>query len=138
MMNRRHLLLAACSALPLHALAADEVPPAARQAVEHWLALVDAGDHGASWHQAGAVFRTALTQKQWMQAVGGARRPLGELRRRAPKSAQPTHSLPGLPEGQYVVFQFDAVFAQQASVVETVTAQQEADGAWRVIGYYLR
>jgi Protein of unknown function (DUF4019) len=54
------------------------------------------------------------------------------------KSREYTEKLPGAPDGKYVVIQYDTVFEKKASAIETVTPMAEADGKWRVSGYYIR
>jgi hypothetical protein len=59
------------------------------------------------------------------------------LRSRGARAAQRASSLPGAPDGEYVVLQFDSSFANKQVAVETVTAVFE-DGVWRVVGYFIR
>ena len=66
------------------------------------------------------------------------RKPLGNLVSRKLKSAQPATSLPGAPDGQYVVMQFETSFADKKSAVETVTFALEKDGRWRSTGYFIK
>jgi hypothetical protein len=47
-------------------------------------------------------------------------------------------SLPGAPDGQYVVIKYDTTFANKAAAVETVTPMREADGSWKVSGYFVK
>lgn len=47
-------------------------------------------------------------------------------------------SLPGAPDGEYVVIQFETSFEKKKSSLETVTPMKEKDGAWRVSGYYIK
>jgi hypothetical protein len=47
-------------------------------------------------------------------------------------------SLPGAPDGDYVVIQFVTSFGNKKSAIETVTPMLEKDGSWRVSGYYIR
>jgi hypothetical protein len=54
------------------------------------------------------------------------------------KKTQSAASLPGAPDGQYVVVQFDTVFADKPSAVETVTFMLENDGQWRAAGYFIK
>ena len=54
------------------------------------------------------------------------------------KSAEYRTSLPGVPDGKYVVVQFETTFQNKKGVVEIVTPMQEADGSWKVSGYYIR
>ena len=47
-------------------------------------------------------------------------------------------SLPGAPDGKYVVIQYDTVFENKSSAVETIIPMADPDGAWRVSGYFIR
>jgi hypothetical protein len=40
--------------------------------------------------------------------------------------------------GKYVVIQYDAVFANRSSAVETVIPMADRDGVWRVSAYSIR
>ena len=103
-----------------------------------WLDLVDRGEYSESWQQAASLFRSAVTVEQWQQALEGARKPLGETKWRKLKGAKYVTSLPGAPDGEYVVIQFDASFANKEEAVETVTPMKDEDGVWRVSGYYIK
>lgn len=120
------------------ALAADKPEDAAQTAAESWLKLVDDGNYAASWEQAAKVFKGAVKQVDWAQAAGGVRTPLGKLVSRKLKSREYTEKMPGAPDGRYVVVQYDTVFENKASAVETVTPMADPDGAWRVAGYFIR
>ncbi|HSX93925.1 MAG TPA: DUF4019 domain-containing protein [Hydrogenophaga sp.] len=137
-MLRRTLLLGAAGLACATASRAADATTEARQAAERWLALVDAGDYAASWQQAGALFKGAMDAERWTRSVNAVRGPLGALRQRKDKSAEAQQTLPGLPDGQYVVLAYDSAFANKAAAVETVTLVKEPDGAWRVIGYFIR
>ena len=111
---------------------------AAQAAAEAWLALVDAGSYAQSWTEAAAFFRKAIDQAGWQKALDGVRTPLGKLLSRTLKSAKYATSLPGAPDGEYVVLQFDASFENKKSAIETVTPVKESDGRWRVTGYFIK
>jgi hypothetical protein len=111
---------------------------AAVAAAESWLAGIDAGKYAESWPVAAGLFRAAVTQPQWVAALESVRAPLGALVRRAPRSARTETSLPGVPDGRYVVMQFDTSFARKRSAVETVTFVLEKNGEWRAAGYFIR
>jgi hypothetical protein len=105
---------------------------------ETWLRQVDAGEYHQSWDHAAAFFKTAVTREQWGQTLDFARKPLGDLVTRKVKAAKVATSLPGAPDGQYVVIQFKTEFAHKKSAVETVTPMLDPDGVWRVSGYYIK
>jgi len=132
----------ACALLSLilsgSAWSAGESEATAQVAAESWLKIVDAGDYTSSWEHAAKLFKSAITQEKWVQTVQATRAPLGKLVSRKIKSRTYTEKVPGAPDGKYVVIQFDTVFENKASAVETVTPMIEADGTWRVSGYYIR
>lgn len=105
---------------------------------EKWLALVDAGQYADSWKEAARYFKNAVKQDQWEQSLQAARKPLGELISRELSSKVYTKTLPGAPDGEYIVMQFEASFKNKKSALETVTCMKEKDGKWRVAGYYIK
>jgi|HubBroStandDraft_6_1064221.scaffolds.fasta_scaffold698085_1 hypothetical protein len=111
---------------------------AAQTAALTWLGLVDAGKYPESWHSASSLFRQKIPQAQWESSVAGVRASLGALQSRTLQSATPKESLPGAPDGHYVVLQFAATFEHKASAIETVTPMMDTDGQWHVSGYYIR
>ncbi len=111
---------------------------AAEAASEAWLKFVDSGDYSQSWVEASSFFKDHVTEKQWEQQISAARGPFGALFSRKLKSAEYKTSLPGAPDGQNVVIQYDSSFANKKSAVETVTPMLDKDGQWRVSGYFIR
>ena len=105
-------------------------------AAEEWLELVDQGEYEESWNEAAELFKSAVTAEQWQNSITAARRPLGRLISREVRSTVYTTSLPGAPDGEYYVIQFNASFSNKESAVETVTPMKGEDGIWRVSGYY--
>ena len=105
---------------------------------EKWLGIVDEGKYGESWKEAAEFFRNAVKQGQWEQAVQAVRKPLGKLVSRKVKSTSYKTSLPGAPDGQYVVIEFATSFENKKSAIETVTPMMDKDGKWRVSGYYIK
>ena len=131
-------LLALAAAAP--AVAADEgaAKAKAQAAAEAWLAQVDAGSYAESWDEAATLFRKAITKDAWKQALDASRTPLGAVKSRRLRAAEYHTQLPGAPDGEYVVLQYDTVFENKATSVETITPMLDADGHWRVSGYYIR
>jgi hypothetical protein len=130
------LALSTC-ALPL--AASDEHPEAAAtSAAVAWLALVDAGNYAQSWNTAATRFRQRVPQEQWQSSAAQARGPLGTFKSRELQSATFKRTLPGAPDGAYVVIRFAASFANKAAAIETVTPMKDDDGTWRVAGYYIK
>ena len=124
-----------CSA---YATADEAMEQKAVTAAQTWLALVDSGDYETSWHTAAEYFQTVVAQQHWEQSLTAARTPLGKVVSRQLKSKQYTTSLPGAPDGQYVVIQYETSFENKKAAVETITPMVNADGQWRVAGYYIQ
>jgi hypothetical protein len=138
-MKGRSVIIAvlwACLSLPagLAAEGPDDIAPAAQS----WLKQIDSGNYASSWKDASAYFRGALTEKGWVDALNGARKPLGKLVSRNLAKSQHAQSLPGAPDGNYVVMQFDTSFENKKNALETVTFMQEKDGKWKAAGYYIK
>jgi Protein of unknown function (DUF4019) len=115
----------------------DSESAAERVALE-WLGLVDHGDVRASWLAAASLFRRAVSEDGWARALDAARSPLGAVVSRRLDNTRMVHELPGAPDGDYVVIQFDTEFAHKRSAHETVTPMRDTDGQWRVSGYFIR
>lgn len=103
-----------------------------------WLGLIDAGDFATSWQRASTFFRRAVTQEKWTEALTGLRTPLGPATARNAVSAGRFTSLPGVPDGHYVVMTFTTAFANKQAATETVTFMQDPDGSWRAAGYFIK
>ena len=131
-------LVLVVASLPVRAQEATTAVAEARKAAEAWLKLLDRGQHAKSWDEAATLFRDATPRDTWAETVKKVRGPFGKLTARKLRGAQYTTSLPNAPPGQYVVIQYDASFEHRQSVVETITPMLDADGTWRVSGYYVR
>jgi hypothetical protein len=110
----------------------------ARAAVDTWLAVVDGGDYVQSWESAATFFKNAVPSEKWQAAVKGARSPFGAFKSRTLKSATTATTLPGAPDGEYVVFDFDASFESKSAAAERATVIRDKDGSWRVVGYFIK
>lgn len=119
-------------------LAASPQEKAAITAAETWLAGIDAGNHALSWKDSTEFFQTAVTEAGWSDALTKIRKPLGEMKSRKLLEAKSHKSLPGVPDGDYVVMKFETSFAAKEKAVETVTFCLEKDSRWKASGYFIR
>lgn len=132
-----------CAAM-LFAGALSAAPPdadavaLAQASAKVWLAETDSGKYGDSWDHASAIVRNAISKPDWEKTVSSARSPFGAVLSRKVRSATYTKTLPGAPDGEYVVIVYDTSFEKKAAAVETVTPAREKDGSWKVAGYYIR
>jgi hypothetical protein len=125
--------------LSCQAIFADQTKKeAALAAAENWLALVDGEKYAASWQDAAAYFKRAVSEDQWTQSMTAFRRPLGKVLSRTLASQSYTKTLPGAPDGEYMVIQYRTSFERKAASIETVTPMLDPNGIWRVSGYYIK
>jgi hypothetical protein len=115
-----------------------EVIEEAKAETLEWLALTDTGQYESSWDSASALFKAAVSKEDWKRSLSAVRTPIGALKTREMAMSKFSTTLPGAPDGEYVVFQFNTSFAQKATALETVTAMKDTDGAWRVAGYFIK
>jgi hypothetical protein len=115
----------------------SEKEQAAVISAQQWLGLIDAEKYPESWNEAADLFRNSISREQWSKTLQAARKPLGKLLDRKIKTKTFQRALPGAPDGEYVVIQFEAVFENKKVTLETVTPMMEKDGRWRVAGYYI-
>jgi hypothetical protein len=118
--------------------AGQDKQKAAIEAAEAWLSLVDEGSYLRSWREGATYFKNAVSEGQWTQSMAAFRKPLGKTLSRKLTSAQYTTTLPGAPDGEYVVIQYQTSFENKLSATETVTPMVDEDGSWKVSGYYIK
>ncbi|WP_395615748.1 DUF4019 domain-containing protein [Sphingorhabdus sp.] len=102
-----------------------------------WLSLLDANSWSASWNDTGKLFRSQLTQEQWVKTVQSVREPLGTVVSRVVNGSSKSKSLPGAPDGEYEILQYRTVFSKKADTIETVILARE-DDKWKIVGYFIR
>ena len=112
--------------------------PAAIEAAKSWLQLADEGAYSQSWTQAAEYFRKNVSEEQWKTSLYGVRKPLGKMLSRNVINSTYFTALPGAPDGQYVIIQFETSFENKTSAVETVTPMMDSDRKWHVSGYYIK
>ena len=141
------LLCGLLLALPI-GLCAQEASPtpatqtggevAAQAAGEVWLALADDARYDAAYAGAAGMFQKLITKENWVKLVTAGRSPLGKVGSRKLKDAKFSPKMNGAPDGQYVVLHFDTTFEKKVAAVETLTVTLDADGQWKVCGYFIR
>ena len=107
-------------------------------AAEKWLETVDKGSYGDSWVEASEYFKKAISQQEWEHSMKAFRKPFGDLISRKMTSAVYRTSIPGAPDGEYVVIQFESSFKNKKEAIETVTPMLDKEHVWRVSGYYIK
>lgn len=127
------IIITGCSAS-----STSKAEEAAIRSAKAWLALVDSEKYEECWDEASTFFKNAVPKEQWQQSMQSVRKPLGKNISRKFQSKLYLTSLPGAPDGEYVVIKFDASFENKKYALETVTPMLEKDGKWRISGYFMK
>ena len=136
-LNTKLFLLLGLILVSMSVYASDDKIRDADEAAGKWLALIDGRQYLESWNQAASLFKQQVSADNWLQSISAARQPLGAMISRKLISATYATSLPGAPDGEYVVLQYQTTFRYKKSAVETVTPMLD-EKRWRVSGYYVR
>ena len=118
--------------------AEEAAKKASAEAAKNWLALVDAGEYAKSWSAAAALFQKQVSSERWVETVRGVRGELGKLVSRKPDKSDYSRSLPGAPDGEYVVWQYASAFENKKEAMETVVLLKDKDGMWKAVGYFIK
>lgn len=102
-----------------------------------WLENIDAGKYSLSWKESAPLFQSRVSRHEWIKTLSQVRAPLGYVVSREVGSAIEHHSLPGVPDGEYIVITFKSSFAEKQSALETVTLSK-ANNDWQVVGYFIK
>jgi Tfp pilus assembly protein PilF len=111
---------------------------AAMPAAEQWLAALDAGKYADCWAQSAELMRKAMPEASFAAGIRDVLLPLGKVLSRKVLTATYATSVPGAPDGNYVIMQYETDFENKKGAVETITPMKDADGKWRVSGYYIK
>ena len=137
--GKRLTLLCMCLFLAVPIVAAGQTPEeTAAESAQTWLALLDRGAIQRSWEDASSFFKSQVTAEQWQASMGNVQSIFGGTVSRKQQSAVYARTLPGAPDGEYVVIVYESAFEAKAKARETVTVKKDPDNAWRVAGYYVK
>jgi hypothetical protein len=110
----------------------------ASAAADAWLERIDAGDVEATWERTSSLFRQLVDLPRWKASFEQVNAILGRPLSRELGTTEYRESIPGAPDGQYVVLEYMTGFERKKEAVETVVAALDTDGEWRVGGYFVR
>ncbi|MFT4176971.1 MAG: protein kinase [Luteolibacter sp.] len=105
---------------------------------ENWLGQLDRSEYAQAWKESSPFVHRVIAFETWQAAIRSARQPLGAMKSRVLKSVTEAKSLPGVPDGDYRVLQFDTSFTNKENALETLTFSKEKDETWKACGYYIR
>jgi hypothetical protein len=115
---------------------AAEEQAAQRQALG-FLAYLDHARFADSYAYTGMLIRAQVDRESFSAQIEKARAGTGAMQSRELMDANYATTVPGAPDGQYVVLHYHTSFANRQDAVETLTLAF-AKGYWRVSGYYIK
>lgn len=102
-----------------------------------WLELMDNQQYMESWEETAEFFKSGVPRQNWQEMMSLLRTPLGKTISRELIFQEYTTSIPGAPDGEYVVIHYKTSFENNTSAKETIRSRLDNDNRWRVVGYYL-
>jgi len=109
----------------------------AKEVALQWLGLVDSEKYEESWRHMAEFARAKIAAGEMAERLSAAREPLGNIVSRDFARSTVLEQVDDAPAGKYVVLEFDSKFSNGLSFTERVTPCMEADGQFKVAGYYL-
>lgn len=119
------------------ATVSNEIKQEVIQDAHEWLGLIYDNNYSQSWDNAASLFQKAVTKEQWTQQLSGIVPPLGKVISREVISSEYHTTLPGTPDGEYIVSQFNTSFENKNQSIETVTQMKDGE-QWKVSGYFIK
>lgn len=119
--------------------AADlDYPYEAKQVVDAFLMQIDNGQFDECWSGASPVFQANISRQEWVRKMTCLRPLMGNLTQRTLKSAEPRTSIPGAPDGSYLIVLMQSVFEHKEKAIETIILRWDEVSRWTVSGYFIR
>ena len=110
----------------------------ARQAAEEWLELTDSGSFDESWNQAASLLQDEVTQDEWISQSEDVTNQVGSIEGRNFMGGRYQENIPNLPEGEYVIMQYEATPSDLDQKLMEIVATTKEEGEWKVAGYTMR
>ena len=129
------LLIAACLGAIVAACSRNNDDVRAAAVARSWLELMDAGQYGQAWTAAAPYLQRAVSAEQWSESMSRNRAPLGKMQSREIRSSKATTCALNNP---CIVIEYTASFEKEPGAIETTTLIPNADGQWKVAGYYIK
>lgn len=128
------LMLFAILPHPLRAEDGEQNAPAAAAATR-FVSLLDAGTCAAAWQEFTPFAQILKSEAQWQRLHQALRLAYGPVEKRILRGVTLQTRYAMLPDGQYAIVQFDTVFRNKRSAVETIVLVQNQDKSWQVQDY---
>jgi len=105
--------------------------------VQAWLELVDHQKGAESWEATADYFKSTTPRQTWQEFMSTRKKLGGTMLSREFIYQEETTSIPGAPDGEYVVIHYTTSFTNKTPGIETITSLLDNDNIWRVSGYHI-
>ena len=112
-----------------------EEQTAVAKAANAFLKRLDAGKADETWSTASPLLSRSTNQVVWSVGIRTFRGSVGSFKSRGLKGIGFTHTVDGVPPGDYAGVGFDTTFSN--STVEEKVVLHKDQGEWKVMGYFL-
>ena len=110
----------------------------AKTCANSWLELVDNKNYAKSYDDAASFFKAMVKKDDWINTLTSLRSMLRGVVSRQLISETYETTMPGAPDGEYVVLKYKTKFEKKENAEEVVVPMLDTDGKWRVSGYYIK
>ncbi len=111
---------------------------AVRETGAGWLEKLDKGWYNQCYDESSSYLKTQITIDNWMNNMNSFRKPLGPASKRKELNMFFETELPNSPQGEYVIIQYGTVILEKQAIIETLALMKEADGSWKISGYFIK
>jgi Protein of unknown function (DUF4019) len=140
---RIHIVLMLSAALMIILPLINEAPDtdkaeAATAAATEFLGMLDADQYDRSWQSSAKLLQERVSLDEWTQQLRKIRAAVGPVVDRTQSDISYATTATDSPEGEYVQIFYETRSQVKEGLEETVTVMLEADGQWRVAGYFVK
>ena len=82
--------------------------------------------------------KSVVTRAKWIDGITSVRKPYGQFVKRTPTKFARSHAMPGAPDGDYSIIEFETEFADGKRASEHIIWMLGEREVWSVSGYFIR
>jgi hypothetical protein len=107
------------------------------QLAENFFKKADQEDYLSCWEECDPLLQQAISQNEWQRDLHASRFYLGNVTTRSLNKQIITWDPQGMPEGPYIVINYNAKSSKGFELAEVVTLKKGIDNKWRVLMYQI-
>lgn len=123
--------------IPNNAIGDDTAVDSAFRATKNFVAFLDEGDPKGAYEAGSRLLRLSEGEQDWISRAERRRLLLGDVQARDLQAWRSVSQFPNLPDGEYLLFHYQAQTTRKAKAIEIVLLHSE-EGIWRVSHYLMK